>query len=122
MPTKKPSAKRSNSSKQASGQGAPNKLSPLAREIIQGLEEGIAHFRGEVTLSTRSILIPGSVNVTAVRRKTGLSQSQFADRFGFSLRTLQEWEQGRSAPDAAVRAYLLVIDRQPKAVDLALRR
>ena len=120
MPTKKPSAKRLNSSTQASGQAVP-KLSPLAREIIQGLEEGIAHVRGEVTLPTRSILIPGSVNVTAVRRKTGLSQSQFADRFGFSLRTLQEWEQGRSAPDAAVRAYLLVIDRQPKAVDLALR-
>ncbi len=101
--------------------GSKPHSSPLAREIIQGLTESIAHFRGERTLSTRSILIPGSVNVTAVRRKTGLSQSQFADRFGFSLRTLQEWEQGRSAPDAAVRAYLLVIDRQPKAVDLALR-
>ena len=97
------------------------KLSPLARDIVAGLEEGIAHFRGEITLPSRSILVPGNVDVTAVRRKTGLSQTQFADRFGFSLRTLQEWEQGRSAPDAAVRAYLLVIDRQPKAVDLALR-
>ncbi len=119
MPTKRQSVKSSSVSKRISGKADP-KLSPLAREIVQSFEEGIAHFRGQITLSTRTILIPENVDVTAVRRKTGLSQSQFADRFGFSLRTLQEWEQGRSAPDTAVRAYLLVIDRQPKAVDRAL--
>jgi putative transcriptional regulator len=61
------------------------------------------------------------IDVAAVRRRTGLSQSQFAGRFGFNLRTVQEWEQGRSTPDSAARAYLLVIDRQPKAVERALR-
>ena len=119
MPIKKQFVKALSASKRTSDKADP-KLSPLAREIVQGFEEGIAHFRGQVTLSARTILIPENVDVTAVRRKTSLSQSQFADRFGFSLRTLQEWEQGRSAPDTAVRAYLLVIDRQPKAVDRAL--
>jgi putative transcriptional regulator len=60
------------------------------------------------------------VDVRAVRENSGLSQSEFAARYGFSLRTLQEWEQGRAQPDSAVRAYLLVIDRDPQAVQAAL--
>ncbi len=57
----------------------------------------------------------------AVREVLGLSQSQFAARYGFSPRTLQEWEQGRSKPDVAVRRYLKVIENDPKAVERALR-
>jgi putative transcriptional regulator len=60
------------------------------------------------------------VDVKGVRRKRGLSQAEFANRYGFSTRTLQEWEQGRAQPDSAVRAYLTVIDRNPKAVEEAL--
>ena len=41
--------------------------------------------------------------------------------YGFSRRTLQEWEQGRAQPESAVRAYLTVIDRNPRAVEEALR-
>lgn len=66
--------------------------------------------------------IPETVDVRALREKIGLSQSEFAARFGFSLRTLQEWEQGRAHPDNAVRAYLRVIDRNQAAVESALWR
>lgn len=59
-------------------------------------------------------------DVREVRARTGLSQAEFAERFGFSLRTLQEWEQGRAKPDSAVRAYLTVIDREPESVMKAL--
>ena len=45
---------------------------------------------------------------------------EFADRYHISLRTLQEWEQGRSEPDGPVRAYLKVIARAPGAVRRAL--
>lgn len=51
-----------------------------------------------------------------VRRSTGLSQEAFAERFGIPLRTLQEWEQGRREPDAAVASYLRVIEKQPDMV------
>ena len=44
----------------------------------------------------------------------------FANQYGFPLRTLQEWEQGRTIPTGASRAFLLVIDREPKAVKRAL--
>lgn len=68
------------------------------------------------------IYVPSAVDVKAIRTKLGLSQADFADRYGFSRRTIQEWEQGRALPDSAVRAYLTVIERGPRAVERALRR
>ena len=59
-------------------------------------------------------------DVRGIREKLSLSQSEFADRYHISLRTLQEWEQGRSEPDGPVRAYLKVIARAPGAVRRAL--
>lgn len=55
-----------------------------------------------------------------VRRSTGLSQEAFAERFGIPLRTLQELEQGRRDPDAAVESYLRVIEKEPELVAHAL--
>jgi putative transcriptional regulator len=77
--------------------------------------------RGEIPLRSRTIHVPDEVDVRAVREKSGLSQSQFADRYGFNPRTIQDWEQGRARPDSAVRAYLTVIERNPNAVAKALR-
>ena len=95
----------------------------LGEEMIRGLEEGIAHLQGKIKLRTRIIdvaPVPDAVDVHAIREKSRLSQSEFATRYGFSIRTLQEWEQGRARPDGAVRAYLIVIDRNPDAVRQAL--
>ena len=50
----------------------------------------------------------------------GLSQAAFAARYGLNPRTLQDWEQGRVQPNGPARAYLVVIDREPKAVTRAL--
>jgi antitoxin HicB len=60
------------------------------------------------------------LDVRTVRARTGLSQAEFARRYRFSVRTLQDWEQGRSKPDAAVRAYLTVIGSNPEIVSTAL--
>jgi len=59
--------------------------------------------------------------VKIIRRALGLSQEQFSARFHIPLGTLRDWEQGRKAPDAAARAYLAVIGRNPQAVRDALR-
>lgn len=61
-----------------------------------------------------------AAEIKTVRRRTGLSQAAFAARYGINLRTLQDWEQGRVQPDGPARAYLLVIDREPRAVERAL--
>jgi len=58
--------------------------------------------------------------VRSIRRRRGLSQAAFAARYGLNLRTLQDWEQGRAQPDGPARAYLLVILREPRAVERAL--
>jgi putative transcriptional regulator len=54
------------------------------------------------------------------RDTLGLPQAEFPRRYAVSPRSLQEWEQGRRRPESAVRAYLTVIDRNPKAVEKAL--
>ena len=59
--------------------------------------------------------------VREVREGLGLAQAEFARRFGLRLRSLQEWEQARRLPDTAVLAYLRVIERNPEAVQSALK-
>ena len=54
--------------------------------------------------------------------KMGLSQTQFATKFGFPPATLRNWEQGRSRPDAPTRVLLAVIAKHPEAVEDVLRK
>ena len=65
--------------------------------------------------------IPEDIDVKAIRAKLDMTQEEFAGRFGFSINTLRHWEQGRRVPEGPTRAYLLVIDRYPMAVQKALR-
>ena len=58
--------------------------------------------------------------VKTLRRALGLTQEEFAQRFGLSLATLRDWEQGRTQPDQAASTYLDVIARAPDAVIAAL--
>jgi putative transcriptional regulator len=58
--------------------------------------------------------------VKTMRRALGLSQEEFSARFHIPIGTLRDWEQGRKDPDAAARAYLVVIGRNPEAVREAL--
>jgi len=55
-------------------------------------------------------------SVAAIRERTGLSQSRFAELLGVSVRTLQEWEQGRRAPSGAARTLLLIAANNPRAL------
>jgi putative transcriptional regulator len=51
-----------------------------------------------------------------IRRTVGLSQARFASLLGVSVRTLQDWEQGRRAPSGAARTLLLIAHRNPHAL------
>lgn len=96
------------------------KLTPVGEGVVAGLKEAIAHSRGEITLPTYKYDVPGPVDVKAIRAKSQLSQAEFARLYGFSVRTLQDWELGRTQPPSAVRAYLIVIEKYPKTVQKAL--
>jgi putative transcriptional regulator len=76
-------------------------------EILEGLRQ---LKRGE---HGRIVNVP---SVATVREKTGLSQSRFAELLGVSVRTLQEWEQGRRAPSGAARTLLLIAAKNPRAL------
>ncbi len=54
--------------------------------------------------------------VTQARAKSGLSQSQFAKLLGVSMRTLQEWEQGRRKPSGAAQALLTIAAKRPDII------
>lgn len=58
--------------------------------------------------------------VKVMRRALRLTQEEFAARFRIPLGTLRDWEQGKTQPDQAARAYLTVIARNPEAVVEAL--
>jgi putative transcriptional regulator len=68
----------------------------------------------------RLSLMKRTPQVKVIRRALGLSQEEFAARFQIPIGTLRDWEQGRKDPDAAARAYLVVIARNPAAVAEAL--
>ncbi|WP_174437642.1 helix-turn-helix domain-containing protein [Azospirillum formosense] len=65
---------------------------------------------------------PGGISVRGIRAKLNLSHRAFADRFGFPLGTLRDWEPGRSQPDAATRTLLFVIESDPELVAAVVAR
>lgn len=93
----------------------------VAASIRRGLKEALAYAEGTADASRYGIHVPVDIDVKAIRTKLNMTQEEFAGRFGFSINTLRHWEQGRRVPEGPTRAYLLVIDRNPKAVQKALR-
>lgn len=91
-----------------------------ADRIIQGLREAAAHARGDKLIGLK-LHIPARIDVSAVRRRTGLSQAAFSRRIGVSPGTLRNWEQGRRTPDGPARVLLAMLDRNPRVVEETLR-
>ena len=85
----------------------PKRKRNIGLEILEGIRE---IKRGE---HGRVINVP---SVATIRESTGLSQSRFAQLLGVSVRTLQEWEQGRRAPSGAARTLLIIAAKNPQAL------
>jgi putative transcriptional regulator len=56
------------------------------------------------------------LEVGTIRARLGLSQQGFADRLGVSVRTIQEWEQGRKQPSGPALALLRIVDKDPEVL------
>jgi putative transcriptional regulator len=91
----------------------------IGERAIQGAREALAHARGE---DVPGLVVHNYPDVAAIRRKLGLSQPDFAERFGLPVGSIRDWEQGRSAPDTSARTLLRVIENEPEAVARALRK
>ena len=85
----------------------------MKRDIGQELLDGIAAIK-KGKGKRKTVQLPP--NAKSIRDKMGLSQFAFAGLLGVSVRTLQEWEQGRRNPKGPAQALLRVADRHPEAL------
>ena len=87
-------------------------------ELKQGLQEMKAHREGKVTLKTTEVKIPPPIKMSKtkiqkIRRGTNFSQPVFARVLGVNVSTYQNWEQGRSEPNAQAKLLLEMVDKNP---------
>lgn len=89
-------------------------------ELLQSVREGGAILRGERKASRRFVVEASGVR--AIRERTSLSQSEFADLIGISVETLQNWEQDRHRPKGPAAALLQIIAHEPRLALKAIHR
>ena len=104
------------------GQGQPQ-FQPCQRGAdteVQARAKGHVRLDRAVWIEAVRLGPAAETDARAVREGLGLTQEEFAWRFGLDVAALRNWEQGRTRPEAAVRAFLQVIARDPGAVEDAL--
>jgi putative transcriptional regulator len=89
-------------------------------ELLGSVREGGAILRGRQKPSRRFVIRSSGVRV--VRERTSLSQSEFADLIGVSVKTLQNWEQDRRRPTGPAAALLSIIEHDPALAVKAIHR
>jgi DNA-binding transcriptional regulator YiaG len=88
-------------------------------DMVIALNEVLADVQGKEKLKERSVKVE-EVDVYQIRKKFKLTQLEFSQMFGFSLRTLQQWEQKRRRPHGAALILLKVVEYAPDIVNKVL--
>ncbi len=84
------------------------------RDLVRSVKEMKA---GRAAQKTRVKVPP----VVSARQSSGLSQAQFAEVLGISIRTLQKWEQGEREPSGAAKSLIRIAQRYPKVLADAMK-
>ena len=87
----------------------------IGLEILEGIKEVKQHKEGKIQLKTTTFSEPSPAQV--IRKKLKLSQSAFAGLMGVSIRTIQDWEQGRRSPKGPAKSLLRVAEQHPEVFD-----
>lgn len=95
-----------------------NKMT-AGQSILKGLKEALAYEQGKKTGARVHHM--SATDVTDIRKKTGLTQSEFSKAFDIPVSTLRKWEQGNRIPRGPAGTLLKVIELNPKVVMDALR-
>jgi putative transcriptional regulator len=90
------------------------------QSILRGAREALA-FAGGDKNQGYVVHVPDEIDVKTIRKQAHMSQGEFSRNYGFSKRSLEQWEQGRRSPTGAARVFLTVIAREPVAVRRALQ-
>jgi len=96
-------------------------MTKAGERLLKSARKVRAFARGETTKGF-VVHVPERVDVKAVRAKLGMTQQEFALRYGFAYDALRDWESHRRQPDRAARVLLTVIDYKPEVVEEALNR
>ena len=83
----------------------------IGLEILEGLREIKAFKAGKIDLRTRELTEPSPPQ--DIRQQLELSQAAFAGMMGVSLRTVQDWEQGRRTPSGPAKSLLRIAEQHP---------
>ena len=92
----------------------------MFEDLLGSVREAGAILRGQRKPSRRIEIRASGVRV--IRERTSLSQSEFAGMIGFSVKTLQNWEQDRRRPTGPAAALLSIIEHDPALAVKAIHR
>lgn len=96
-------------------------MNKMEKRMLENIKQAREIVRGEAAPGTYEIFVPSHIDVAKLRKVLGLSQAEFSERFGFNPASVRDWEQGRANPTGPIRAYLKVIEKEPKVVERALQ-
>ncbi len=94
---------------------AKSKKTPRQRDIGSELLQSVREMKAGRRARAHKIEVPAAA---AVRLMSGLSQAQFAALLGVSIRTLQDWEQGRREPSGAAKTLIRIAAKRPEVLRL----
>ncbi|MBX9828462.1 MAG: helix-turn-helix domain-containing protein [Xanthobacteraceae bacterium] len=89
-------------------------------KIKAGLDSAKAYLDGTADKRLYRVHVPQKIDVRKIRTRLGLSQEAFAERYGFAVSAVRDWEQGRRKPERSARILLKIVDKEPEAVTRAL--
>jgi len=96
-------------------------MSKAGKEIITGAQEALAYLKGDKTKGRAYKVRARNIDVKAIREKLDMTQEVFSETFAIPVSTLKKWETNNRVPEGPAKAYLMVIDKSPRAVKKALR-
>lgn len=94
---------------------------PLGDRLIKSIQQAVDFAEGKDVPGIR-VHVPADCDVRKIRSRLKLSQREFARRYGFSIDSVQNWEQGRRIPDGPARTLLAVIRTNLKLLNVPFGR